>query len=36
MHLRHVGASRIEVADKEVRITGSKSNLLQTLTAAAA
>jgi site-specific DNA recombinase len=33
-HLR-VLAQRVEVADREVRIIGSKSNLLQTLTAAA-
>jgi site-specific DNA recombinase len=34
-HLR-VLAQRVEVADLEVRIIGSKNNLLQTLTAAAA
>jgi site-specific DNA recombinase len=33
-HLRAL-AQRVEVADREVRIIGSKSNLLQTLTAAA-
>jgi hypothetical protein len=33
-HLRGL-AQRVEVADREVRIVGSKSNLLQTLTAAA-
>ena len=33
-HLRAL-AQRIEVADREVRIIGSKTNLLQTLTAAA-
>ena len=33
-HLRAL-AQRVEVADREVRILGSKSNLLQTLTAAA-
>ena len=33
-HLRAL-AQRVEVADREVRIMGSKSNLLQTLTAAA-
>jgi site-specific DNA recombinase len=33
-HLRAL-AQRVEVADHEVRIIGSKSNLLQTLTAAA-
>ena len=33
-HLRAL-AQRVEVADREVRIVGSKSNLLQTLTAAA-
>jgi hypothetical protein len=33
-HLRPL-AQRVEVADREVRIIGSKSNLLQTLTAAA-
>jgi hypothetical protein len=34
-HLRAL-AQRVEVADKEVRIIGSKTNLLQTLTAAEA
>jgi site-specific DNA recombinase len=33
-HLRAL-AQRVEVADREVRIIGSKSNLLQSLTAAA-
>ncbi len=33
-HLRAL-AQRVEVADREVRIIGSKTNLLQTLTAAA-
>jgi site-specific DNA recombinase len=33
-HLRAL-AQRVEVADREVRIIGSKSNLLQTLTAVA-
>ncbi len=33
-HLRAL-AQRVEVADREVRIIGSKSNLLQTLTATA-
>ncbi len=33
-HLRAL-AQHVEVADREVRIIGSKSNLLQTLTAAA-
>jgi len=33
-HLRAL-AQRVEVADREVRIIGSQSNLLQTLTAAA-
>ena len=33
-HLRAL-AQRVEVADREVRIIGSKSNLIQTLTAAA-
>lgn len=32
VHLRLL-AQRVEVADKEVRITGSKSNLLRTLAA---